>query len=210
MGLKYFVAVLLLCLNEGFLIDHDAPRKVVKVLTAGNGGHWGEWHPPHYCAEGAYAVGFNLKIESYQQGLDDTALNAILLKCETLDGPHYAGYIESGEGQWGSWIGEKQCQNVNQTRLFLNAFSLQVEPNQHGLDDTAANWARFKCREFAHEVDFDLDIPPGHGKFGTYGGWSESCPLNSAICGIQSRIEGAQGAGDDTAMNDAKFFCCSE
>lgn len=73
---------------------------------------------------------YTLQIESYQQGLDDTALNAILLKCETLDGPHYAGYIESGEGQWGSWIGEKQCQNVNQTRLFLNAVSLQVEPNQ--------------------------------------------------------------------------------
>lgn len=81
---------------------------------------------------------------------------------------------------------------------------------QHGLDDTAANWIKFKCRNFNKEVDYDLTHAPGHGKFGTFAGWSESCPLNSAICGIQSKIENAQGGGDDTALNDVKFFCCTE
>ena len=81
---------------------------------------------------------------------------------------------------------------------------------QHGLDDTAANWIRFKCRDFGSEKDYDLDHAPGHGQWGSYAGWSESCPLNSAICGIQSRIENAQGGGDDTALNDVIFFCCSE
>ena len=50
--------------------------------------------------------------------------------CETLNGTHYAGYVESGEGQWGSWVGETRCENRPGNRQFLTAFSLQVESNQ--------------------------------------------------------------------------------
>ena len=50
----------------------------------------------------------------------------------------------------------------------------------------------------------------GHGDFGSFGLWSESCPVNSAVCGIQARIEGPQGRGDDTALNNVKLFCCGE
>ena len=50
------------CVINGFLVVHDAPRKVVKVLTVDNGGRWGDWHGPHFCADGTYAVGYNMKV----------------------------------------------------------------------------------------------------------------------------------------------------
>ena len=51
-----------ICSGNGFLLVHDAPRKVVKVLTVDNGGQWGDWHGPHFCADGTYAVGYNMKV----------------------------------------------------------------------------------------------------------------------------------------------------
>ena len=45
---------------------------------------------------------------------------------------------------------------------------------------------------------------------GEWGDWSDSCPSNSAICGISTNIEEYLGYGrDDTALNDAKMYCCS-
>lgn len=55
--------ILLLPLRvSNFLLTHDAPRNVTKILTTGNGGRWGYWHPPHYCGTGSFAVGFNMKV----------------------------------------------------------------------------------------------------------------------------------------------------
>lgn len=59
---EYLSLLTILSISRGFLITHDSPRNVVKIITTGNGGQWGEWHPPHYCGEGSYAVGFNMKV----------------------------------------------------------------------------------------------------------------------------------------------------
>jgi Vitelline membrane outer layer protein I (VOMI) len=46
---------------------------------------------------------------------------------------------------------------------------------------------------------------------GPYGTWSPyaKCPTGSAVCGMQSRVEGRQGSGDDTAMNGVRLMCCT-
>ncbi|XP_071162937.1 vitelline membrane outer layer protein 1-like [Mytilus edulis] len=204
---QFFLILSLVVYCESLLITHDSPRNVVKVLQIDNGDDWGTWNPPQYCADGHFAMGYNMKIEVPQGSGDDTALNSILLKCGSAAG-QYGGYIVSGQGTWGGWVGETLCENT-ETQKFLTSFALQVENRQGGSDDTAANFAKFKCRDLDVEPEYDLAHPPGHGEWGSYGAWSQSCPLSSAICGIQTRVESPQGSGDDTALNDVKFYCCS-
>jgi hypothetical protein len=45
---------------------------------------------------------------------------------------------------------------------------------------------------------------------GYYGSWRgmKTCPDNTYVCGLEGRIEGKQGGGDDTAMNGIKMKCC--
>jgi len=45
---------------------------------------------------------------------------------------------------------------------------------------------------------------------GYWGGWKgmKTCPDNTYVCGLETRVEGKQGGGDDTAMNGIKMKCC--
>ncbi|KAK3606746.1 hypothetical protein CHS0354_036543 [Potamilus streckersoni] len=207
--------VYLFCIGlvvEALILFSNEERKIVKVLLADNGGSWGEWHPPRFCAEGAYATGYTMKIEDDQHGHDDTSLNAILLRCRFLHKGSDAGVIESGEGPWGVWLQWTECSHgINQTFSFLTSFNLQVEPYQGGGDDTAANYVKFKCRNLTDNTgssEHELALENGKGLFGSYGSWSESCPWNTAICGMRVKIEDDQHGRDDTALNDVQFYCC--
>lgn len=59
--LSFFV--LISCLTESFIVLPNAPRRVVKVLKATNGAHFGYWGLTQFCAEGTYAVGYQLKVK---------------------------------------------------------------------------------------------------------------------------------------------------
>ncbi|VDI72452.1 Hypothetical predicted protein [Mytilus galloprovincialis] len=79
---------------------------------------------------------------------------------------------------------------------------------QASYDSTGANYLRFRCRYFKDEFDVvDLSYPPGIGQYGTYGEWSDSFSVNSAMCGLQTKIEADQGQVDDNSLNDVNFFC---
>ncbi|KAK3577442.1 hypothetical protein CHS0354_032293 [Potamilus streckersoni] len=160
---------------------------------------------------------FNFQIQVDQHEHDDTGLNAISLRCQPFDISNDNGEITSEEGGWGTWIGWTMCNtDPNSQRTFLTSFSLQVESNQFSGDDTAADYIKFMCRDFDSSLhQRELSRPPGHGPWGAYGDWSQSCPLNSAICGIQTKVEPFQGAGilfkaDNTALNDVQFICCND
>jgi hypothetical protein len=62
----------------------------------------------------------------------------------------------------------------------------------------------FKVRESKNGTPLDV-------KGGLYwGSWRGEtyCPDNHYVCGINQRVEGQQGKGDDTAVNDLQIYCC--
>ncbi|WAR17474.1 VMO1-like protein [Mya arenaria] len=152
-------------------------------------------------------------VETYQFTGDDTSLNAIKLICSDANGASFAKQtITSSVGPWGDWKGQVTCNQRPEVVMFLKAFSLQVESPQGNGDDTAVNWAKFDCRDMQDSTPMEeLNKDPGHGSFGTFGAWSESCRPGSAICGMMTRVEPVlTNTGDDTALNDVIFYCCQE
>ncbi|KAH0625148.1 hypothetical protein JD844_033300 [Phrynosoma platyrhinos] len=98
--------------------------------------------------------------------------------------------------KWGGWTKTEICPKGN-----LIAFSLQVQEYLGPvLDDSGGNNIRFNCAEGNVLTGQSHD-------WGTFGKWSPSCTVG-AICGLQTKVEDDQGAGDDTALNDVMFFCC--
>ncbi|XP_060129988.1 vitelline membrane outer layer protein 1-like [Zootoca vivipara] len=165
-------------------------RKYNSVLTVPNGGKWGEWGKIEFCPSG-YASGFLVKY-AVPQGFDgdDTGLNGIRLLCSSGE------VIQSSVGIWGGWGEVRKCPR----KAYLVAFSLRVEPDKGKLrDDTAASNIDFNCGDGTRLEGDGFDI-------GEYGPWSKRCPAG-AICGIQTKVEGLV-AGDNTGLNDVKFFCC--
>jgi hypothetical protein len=159
------------------------------------GGVWGGWQTQAMCPNGTLAYAFDVQVERNQGGGDDTALNGIRLGCGQADVP--TGEITSGQGPWGSWLGSKQCAKGQ----YLVGAKMMIERPLGGGDDTAADNVTFRCTAgselvITHNAEF--------------GAWSDlqMCPADTAICGIQTRVEGDQHGGDDTALNDAKFVCC--
>ncbi|XP_056425629.1 vitelline membrane outer layer protein 1-like [Hyla sarda] len=164
------------------------------TISVTNGGYWGDWGYLQRCPSGTSAIGFSLKVEREIDG-DDTALNGIKLYCAPNGRRFVKGTITSTVGNWGDWTYVSWCPGGN-----LISFALKVEPTQGKGDDTAANNIMMQCS--------DKNILTGNGgRWGNYGGWSGVCSMG--ICGIRTKVEGQQGRGDDTALNDVKFECCS-
>lgn len=166
------------------------------VTTIGPfGGFWGDWHSVEMCPTGKLAYGFDVRVEGQQGGGDDTALNGIRLTCGLNGIP--TSEITSGQGGWGSWRGIRSCP----TGEYLTGARMNIEGKQGSGDDTAADNVAFRCTG-GSELVISHDA--------MWGVWTNllMCPVDTAICGIQTRVEGSQGSGDDTALNDAKFTCC--
>ena len=72
--LTTLLAVTLLTPTSSFIVVHNAPRKVTKILSISNGGPYGDWEAPHFCADGSYAVGFDMKV------FDDYLFNPLRLE----------------------------------------------------------------------------------------------------------------------------------
>ncbi|KAL4227897.1 Vitelline membrane outer layer protein 1 [Mactra antiquata] len=183
-----------------------------KMLSVNNGGPWGSWGPASFCPKGSFAAGYGMKIEPKQNGGDDTSLNGIKIICKNKHS-NFMGEVDSKVGPWGSWGASVFCREKSDSGSsdYLTTFSLQVEGKQGTWkDDTAANFVKFKCRGLytSNHDDYVLIAQPKRGFWGDWGAWSQSCPRGTAICGIQTKVEGKQSLGDDTALNDARFFCC--
>ncbi|XP_068130020.1 vitelline membrane outer layer protein 1 homolog [Hyperolius riggenbachi] len=171
----------------------QATQTYSAFILVENGGPWGGWGGTQSCPEGTSARGFSLLVESPQGRGDDTALNAIKLYCAEPYSTTVKATVTSSAGGWGHWTRVQWCPSGD-----IVSFSLKVEQPIDG-DDTAANNIMFQCS--------DLTILTGDGgPWGDFGGWSDIC--YSGVCGIRTRVEGSQGKGDDTSLNDVQLRCC--
>ena len=168
------------------------------VLQTNNGTPWGKWGQARFCPEGTFATGFALKVEKYQSEDDDTAVNNIKLVCGNYS---YFEFEGDSRSSWGTYGGNSYCPNST----FIKGFSLKVESDQPlGHDDTAVNDMKAFC---GHNF---VEVHSSNGqKFGSFGN-SAYCPGNSSICGFSLKSEEPQGMADDTAVNDAAFYCCRD
>jgi len=160
------------------------------------GGPYGDWTTEERCPTGQWVLGASLKIEPEQKTGDDTALNGIYLLCGTVEDKGSVTEISSGTGGWGDKINVGNCGDK-----YVTGVQLRIEGPQGSGDDTGAVDAEFLCQDGKRFASARLG----------WGGWSslKTCPPASAICGIKTKVEPSQGKGDDTALNDAEFTCCS-
>uniref|UniRef100_A0A3B5AFG4 Vitelline membrane outer layer 1 homolog n=2 Tax=Stegastes partitus TaxID=144197 RepID=A0A3B5AFG4_9TELE len=110
--------------------------------------------------------------------------------------------VNNGE-QFGNWTWPEMCPD----EFFAVGFSVRVESNQYGTDDTALNGIRLVCAK-AEDRSFLYTVESHTGYFGD---WSQPqyCP-SGVLTSFQIRVEPHQGLfGDDTTVNNIKFRCSS-
>ncbi len=175
-------------------------QRIVRWIESPRLTNWGDWKAEEICPPNSWVSAFNLKIEPDQGKGDDSALNGIKLTCTTMDGRD-KGDIISGEGPWGFYRGKKFCSTG-----FATGFQLRSEPDLKSGDDGAA----IDLTLFCTQTDGTTSKMVG-GEVLTFGDYTKEqhCPAATAICGIRTQIEREQGSGDDSALNNVDFACCS-
>uniref|UniRef100_A0A8C6TAQ7 Vitelline membrane outer layer protein 1 homolog n=2 Tax=Neogobius melanostomus TaxID=47308 RepID=A0A8C6TAQ7_9GOBI len=110
--------------------------------------------------------------------------------------------VTNGE-RFGSWTWPETCPE----NFFAVGFSVRVESNQYGADDTALNGVRLICaKDESRSFLYTIESHSGY-----FGDWSTTqyCPAG-VLSSFQLRVEPHQGLfGDDTAVNNIRFRCSS-
>jgi len=173
-------------------------------LEVDNGYYAGTWRNKDKCPYGSYAGGIQIKNEG--AGGDDTSVNGVEINCFNVDTKQEVAERASGVGNWGSWQADRDCDPGH----YVVAFQLLVEPSQGSGDDTGVNGIRVKCRGpgligMSYET---IEEKGTYWSTSRWGSWSQECPLGTAVCAIQTKLESSQGWGDDASIADVKMFCC--
>ncbi|XP_023658427.1 vitelline membrane outer layer protein 1 homolog [Paramormyrops kingsleyae] len=107
-------------------------------------------------------------------------------------------------GKFGDWTWIEMCPEG----FYASGFSVRVESNQYGLDDTSLNGIRLYCsqgtdRSYLYTIESHI---------GYFGEWTDPqwCPEAGFLKSFQLRVEPEQGIfGDDTSANNIRFRCTS-
>ncbi|XP_042863969.1 vitelline membrane outer layer protein 1 homolog [Penaeus japonicus] len=171
---------------------------VVANVSSPLSGRWGRWGSVDMCPPNSFADAFEIKSEAATTG-DNTAVNGLTMACRQQGGDLPARITSDGL-DFGTWRGEKACPVPE----YIKKFSLRVEPDQGDLgDDTAVDDVKVICTNYPED-----EMVGGGENWGAWGPWAE-CPPDTAVCGLQTRLEPYMGVmDDDTALNDIRVFCC--
>ncbi|XP_060582372.1 uncharacterized protein LOC132738788 [Ruditapes philippinarum] len=196
-------------------VENQSNRWITKTLMLDSVRRYGTWQPPQFCPAGTFAKGYSLKIKQLQTSkLSTITVEGIRLLCVDKLGkqsenqtPHHIPHVQSGEGGSGQWTGQKFCpQGGGETTVFLNKFALKIQESEN-MKNRSVNGIHFSCRDLQWtkhsftDSPFDKDITSS---------WSEECPLESVICGIQTHIEKDMLNIGASNLNDIRFYCCGD
>jgi hypothetical protein len=165
------------------------------------------------CPANSFVYEVFTQAETNQGGGDDTALNGIWFACFDRTNGAFTGAITGDVGPWGSKpltaggatnLGLFHgCQALNTGNPFVGG-QMVIEGNRGGgVDDTAANRVFITCKDTTSFL-----ATPAPTNFGSFTQFRQ-CPAGTAVCGINTGVEGDQHAGDDTALNSAAIHCCA-
>ncbi|KAE9546989.1 hypothetical protein FO519_009798, partial [Halicephalobus sp. NKZ332] len=163
----------------------------------------GKWHAMEHCPPNMYAVGKQLKIEENQGFGDDTGLNAVALYCDFLNSTSYTNRhrITSGVGPFGNWQNVKYCpQGQVIVGFYIQTINPPFSDDMGMVNFLALCEDPFGSRDPSHL--FKNFTPAHQEKFRDH-----ICPRGYAVYGIQTRVQEAQGSGDDTGLNDVNLDC---
>lgn len=202
--------------KTGFDVGQEfiARKDIASIIEAEAGSNLGFWGAGVACPDGHFVNAVRLKVMPLEEGADNSALNAIGLKCD--DGTE----ITSAEGADGTWSDWGECPEGE----FVYGFRARAQGYDKSVDNTGVNDLMFQCRSkdmtSMKEVRFgdpqtlagmDRNAVIANGATSSEGGWSgeSTCGNHGLNCGIQVRLRVEQGEeGDDMGITDLRFFCC--
>eukprot|EP00727_Mastigamoeba_balamuthi_P010587 m51a1_g6150 hypothetical protein (533) ;mRNA; f:299154-301044 len=105
-------------------------------------GPWGSWDEPVLCPAGSYVSAFQVQEEKFCGAkCDDTALNAIKVRCRNRAGLEVLVDVSHTKTSWGEWSKWYSCP----AGTAVTGIRTRVEPRQGDGDDTALNAIRLRC-----------------------------------------------------------------
>jgi hypothetical protein len=109
--------------------------------------------------------------------------------------------ISGNGGQWGGWTRTRYCPEGS----WAYRFGQKVEAPQGLSDDTGLNSIALYCSDRNGNPVGSYVTPD----IGNWGDWAyKTCPQQGAhMTYFALKVEGPQGAGDDTAANAVSFWC---
>lgn len=177
-------------------------RQITSTLSHSNHLSYGNWQGFSYCSHTYFVRGVEMRVDP--EGNDDTAVNNVRIICQRPydgDGIHK---VKSGTAPDGNWHSAAFCSGD----MYMVGFIIKNLKYQ-GIfkDDYGVTDLRIKCRSLSDPSSTQIVHPPGGLSKGDWGSWSNDCYLNSAVCGLNPKIEFG-GSADKTGLNRIEFKCC--
>eukprot|EP00397_Hematodinium_sp_SG-2012_P039038 GEMP01042559.1.p1 GENE.GEMP01042559.1~~GEMP01042559.1.p1 ORF type:complete len:226 (+),score=50.33 GEMP01042559.1:803-1480(+) len=211
--------------RDGFDLG-TVSRSVRATIEVSCGLPFGFWAGAVACPNNTIAIGARLKVHPVSDDGDNTAVNAVELRCLNIKDNSEQTDIATVEGPLGDFSEWGVCPEG----LFVVGFRSRMQFFQPQGDNTGLSDVAFLCQDKTGmrrvELRFGDDqlkteeakaIEAGKvivaaGNRVDFGGWANDfyCPTKTALCGLQPRVEIDRGDGDDMGVTNERFFCCDD
>lgn len=116
-----------------------------------NTGIWGNWKSTVMCPTGYFINAVQAKVEANQGSGDDSALNALRIRCKhplVQTAPQELSLEYGGWGSWGKWLEFPSS--------YICGGQVRFQWNQGSGDDTALNGVRFRFCKYVNLKDVEF------------------------------------------------------